>query len=148
MPPAETVKEIYAAYERGETDTILNRLAEDVEWDYAIEPLGVPWLERRRGKSQVPQFFASHSAFELHRFQPKVFLENGSVVVVLIDVELTVKSTGRRIVEQDEIHIWHFDTQGRITKFGHKVDTHQHWIACGGRVAAQPGDLKASAAAK
>jgi ketosteroid isomerase-like protein len=47
------------------------------------------------------------------------------------DVELTVKATGRRIVEEDEVHIWRFDAQGRIRRFAHKVDTHQHWRACG-----------------
>jgi hypothetical protein len=70
--------------------------------------------------------------FDLHRFQPKTFLASGNLVVVRIDVELTVKATGTPIVEEDEVHIWYFDSQGRVTRFGHKLDTHQHWLACGG----------------
>jgi hypothetical protein len=58
------------------------------------------------------------------------------MVVVLIDVELTVKATGTRIVEEDEVHIWYFDAQRRVTRFGHRVDTHQHWLACGAPSAA------------
>ena len=131
MANVETVQQIYSAFERGDIASILDRLSDDVEWEYSITPLGVPWLEKRRGRAQVPQFFASMAGFELHRFQPKTFLEHGNIVVVLIDVDLTVKATGRRLVEEDEIHIWHFDALGRVTRFGHKVDTHQHWLACG-----------------
>ena len=134
MTQIETIQDIYAAFERGDIPAILNRLADDVEWEYSITPLGVPWLERRRGRAEVPQFFASHAEFELHRFQPKTFLASGNIVVVLIDVDLTVKSTGKRIVEEDEVHIWYFNVQGLVSRFGHKVDTHQHWIACGAGV--------------
>jgi uncharacterized protein len=130
---SETVGEIYAAFQHGDIAAILSHLADDVDWEYGVEPLGVPWLDRRRGRSEVPGFFAAMAGFELHRFQPKLFLENDGVVVVLIDVDLTVKATGRRIVEEDEVHIWRFDAQGRVVRFSHKVDTHQHWMACGGQ---------------
>jgi ketosteroid isomerase-like protein len=135
MRHADTVRQIYSAYQRGDLSAILDRLADDVEWEYSITPLGVPWLERRRGRGEVPLFFAAHAGFDLHRFEPKTFLESGNIVVVLIDVDLTVKSTGRRITEEDEVHIWYFDSQGRVIRFGHKVDTHQHWTACGKDVA-------------
>jgi ketosteroid isomerase-like protein len=131
MKHSETVGRIYAAFRRGDIAGILGDLADDVEWEYSIEPMGVPWLDRRRGRSEVSGFFAAMANFELHQFEPKVFLENGNVVVVLIDVALTVKATGKRVVEEDEVHIWYFDQQGRVTRFGHKVDSHQHWIACG-----------------
>jgi uncharacterized protein len=136
MSHSGTVGEIYAAFQRGDIPAILSRLADDVEWEYSIQPAGVPWLEPRRGRSDVQGFFAAMAAFELHRFEPKVFLESGNIVVVLIDVDLTVKATGKRITEEDEVHIWYFDPEGRATRFGHKVDTHQHWIACGGQEAA------------
>jgi hypothetical protein len=100
-----------------------------------VKPLGVPWLDRRVGRAEVPQFFAAMSEFTLHRFEPKTFLESGNVVVVLIDVDLTVNSTGRRVTEEDEVHIWYFDPQGRVSRYGHKVDTHQHWLAYGGELA-------------
>ena len=131
MTPTQTVQQIYAAFQQGDVPAILSQLAENVEWEYSITPLGVPWLEPRRGRDQVPQFFASMVGFELHQFQPKAFLEHGNVVVVLIDVDLTVTATGRRLREEDEIHVWYFDSTGRVSRFGHKVDTHQHWIACG-----------------
>src|SRR5688572_29871219 len=112
MKHSQTVKEIYAAFQRADIGAILSRLADDVEWEYAITPLGVPWLEHRHGRDEVPGFFASMAGFELHRFEPKTLLEQDAVVVALIDVELTVKATGQRIVEEDEVHIWHFDSNG------------------------------------
>lgn len=135
MAYSETVRDIYAAFRRGDIPAILERLADDVEWEYSTTPLGVPWLERRRGRAEVPLFFAAQAGFDLHRFEPKTFLESGNIVAVLIDVDLTVTSTGRRLIEEDEVHLWHFDPQGRVSRFGHKVDSHQHWIACGRELA-------------
>ena len=131
MTRSATVREIYAAFQRGDIGSILSHMADDVEWEYSTGPLGVPWLERRRGRDQVPGFFAALAALELHQFQPSVFLEEGDIVVALIDVDLTVKATGKRVTEQDEVHIWKFNPAGRVIRFAHKVDTHQHWIACG-----------------
>ena len=51
------------------------------------------------------------------------------VVVALIDVDLTVKATGKRIVEEPEVHIWHFNDEGLVTRFRHAVDTYQHVMA-------------------
>jgi ketosteroid isomerase-like protein len=135
MNQLETIHHIYGAFGRGDVSAILTCLSEDVAWEYAIVPLGVPWLEPRRGRDEVPQFFAALAAFDLHRFEPKRFFESGHIVVVLIDVDLTVRATGTRIAEEDEVHIWYFDEKGRVTRFGHKLDSHQHWLACGGGAA-------------
>lgn len=45
-------------------------------------------------------------------------------------MDMTVKETGRRFAEQDEVHIWHFNSAGLVSKFGHKLDTYQTWLAC------------------
>lgn len=129
MAHADSVREIYQAFTRGDTDAILDRLADDIEWEYGVNSTDVPWLQPRRGKDQVPEFFESLAAIEFHSFEPTMFLENGHVVVALIDLEATVRATGRRVVEVDEVHIWHFDKNGKAIKFRHRVDTHQQWAA-------------------
>ncbi len=134
MSNLETVQHIYAAFGQGDIPVILDHLAEDIEWEYAITSPITPWLQPRHGRTAVLQFFEALSAFEFHKFQPKTFLENGSVVVALIDVALTVKATGRKIVEEDETHIWYFNAEGKVNRFAHKIDTHQHWIAYRGEV--------------
>lgn len=132
MTNIETVQEIYAAFGRGDVPAILDHLAEDVEWDYAVGKVDVPWLRPRRGRAEVPGFFHALGALEFTRFEPKTFLEGGDVVVVLLDVGITVRETGQRLAEEDEVHIWRFDPRGRVTRFTHKLDTHAHRTALRG----------------
>jgi ketosteroid isomerase-like protein len=126
---ADTVGAIYQAFGRGDIPGILSHVSDDVEWEYGVVSTDVPWLQPRRGKAGVPEFFQALSAVEIHRFEPTRFFEAGSIVLVLVDLEATVRATGRRIVEEDEAHIWHFDAAGKVVRFRHRVDTHQHWAA-------------------
>lgn len=114
---------------QGDIPAILEHLAPSVEWEYGANSTDVPWLQPRRGPAEVRQFFESVAALEIHKFHPKAFLESNNVVVVLADFEATVRATGRRIVEEDEVHVWYFDSAGRVGRFRHVVDTHQHLTA-------------------
>lgn len=133
MSHVDTIRDIYAAFGRGDVPAILSKLSESVEWEYGPTSTNVPWLQRRKGRVGAAGFFASLAEFELHRFTPKEFLEGDRVVVVLIDVDLTVRATGERIVEEDEIHVWRFDDEGRVVRHRHGVDTHLHQLAWSGR---------------
>jgi ketosteroid isomerase-like protein len=88
-----------------------------------------PLLQRRQGREAVAGFFASLGEIQMHRFVPKDFFEGGGTVVVLLDVEFTVTSTGKRVTEEDEIHVWRFDPEGKVIRFRHGADTHQHELA-------------------
>jgi len=132
MSNVRTIQEIYAAFGRGDIPAILSRLAESVEWEYGPTSTNVPWLQRRRGRDGAAAFFASLAHFDMHAFRPKEFLEGDGVVVVLLDVDFTVRATGRRIVEEDEIHVWRFDAEGRVVRHRHGVDTHLHQLAWDG----------------
>jgi len=127
MSPLQTVQHIYAAFGRGDVPAILACLAEDVEWEYGQPPNPVPWLQPRRGRTEVPGFFdVLLSNVEFHRFEPKRQLADGLLVVGLVDFEATVRKTGRKIVEVDEIHLFHFNESGLVQRFGHRADTWQH----------------------
>ena len=39
------------------------------------------------------------------------------------------QGTGRPMAEQDEVHLWHFDAQGRVARFAHRCDTWGHAAA-------------------
>jgi hypothetical protein len=125
----ETVQEIYALFGKGDVPGILAKLADDVDWEYGQGPSDVPWLQRRRGRAAVSGFFESMAGFELHKFAPKQIIDGGDTVVALIDVDLTVKATGKRVTEEDEIHLWRFGPDGNVVRFRHGVDTHQHHLA-------------------
>lgn len=133
MSHVQTVQEIYAAFGRGDVPAILARLADNVEWEYGTNSTDVPWLQPRRGRTQVPEFFQALSLIDIHQFQPKTFLEADGIVVALCTLDATVKATGRRVVEDDEVHIWYFGADGKATKFRHRVDTYQQWAAYAGR---------------
>ncbi|MFY9269582.1 MAG: nuclear transport factor 2 family protein [Candidatus Manganitrophaceae bacterium] len=129
MDNVKTIHEIYAAFGRGDIPFILDQMAEAVEWEYGMTPNGLPWLQPRRGREGVAAFFKSLDLLDIRKFNPKTIIEGPGVVVALIDAELTVKKTGRPIVEEDEIHLWHFDREGHVVRFRHCVDTHQHVAA-------------------
>lgn len=129
MSNLETVQRIYAAFGAGDIPAILVTLADDVDWEYGPGATSVPWLQRRSGRAAVAGFFESLGGIEMHRFAPKQLIEGDGVVVALIDVEFTVKSTGKRLAEEDEIHVWRFNAQGQVARFRHGADTHAHQLA-------------------
>jgi uncharacterized protein len=129
MANIATVQQIYDAFGKGDVPAIVGHLADDVDWEYGGDATGLPWLQFRRGRAQVPGFFHDLAALDIQRFQPTTFLESGNVVVVLIELEVVVRATGRRVVEEDEVHIWSFDDSGRVRRFRHRLDTHRFWLA-------------------
>ena len=124
MSPVETVQQIYADFGRGDVPAILQRLAEDVEWEYATAANPVPWLQPLKGRTEVPKFFEALSAgMEITRFEVNKILGDADTVVDLVTVEYTARATGRRVQEIDEVHIWHFNAAGQVQRFRHRADT-------------------------
>jgi ketosteroid isomerase-like protein len=123
------IQGIYAAFGRGDVGAIIDRVTDDVQWEYGVNATDVPWLQPRRGKDGARDFFATLAALDIHRFAVKRLLEDGDLVVAVVDLDATVKATGRRIVEEDEVHLWYFNHAGEVVRFRHRVDTHQHWAA-------------------
>ena len=48
--------------------------------------------------------------------------------MALIRLDATVRATGKRVKDL-EAHLFTFDDAGRVTRFRHFVDTHQHLLA-------------------
>ncbi len=132
MSNLQTVQSIYEAFGRGDIGAILSHLADEVIWEYDKIGSDIPWLEQRHGRAEVPKFFEALGALEFQEFRPKTLLENGDIVVALNNVTFTVKTTGKKVIEEDEVHIWYFDSHGRVNRFCHKTDTRQHWLALQG----------------
>jgi ketosteroid isomerase-like protein len=129
MSNTDTVRALYAAFGQKDVPTILDKLTDDIDWDYTYEGTGVPWLTRRRGRQGVVEFVQSLAGFSLRKFDVKGVFDQGNVVLALLDVSGVVTATGRPIVEQDEVHLWHFDDSGKVSRFRHVSDTLQHWRA-------------------
>ena len=123
MTRTQIIQDIYAAFGRGDIPAILERLAENVEWDQGDHGHGVPVLAPRRGRQEVAQFFASLSVLEFTRFEIKNVLEGGDQVIGVAHVGHRHKETGKSF-EDLELHMWTFDAAGRIAAFRHFVDTY------------------------
>jgi ketosteroid isomerase-like protein len=78
----------------------------------------------------VAGFFESLGGLDFHNFAPKVFLESDEVVVALVDVDFTVKATGKRVTEEDEVHVWRFNADGKVARFKEALDSLAHQLAC------------------
>jgi ketosteroid isomerase-like protein len=123
------VQAIYEAFGRGDFPAILVHLAEDVEWEYGVNSTDVPWLQRRRGRSAVPAFFEALGALDIQAFDVRALLAADNVVLALTGLDATVRATGIRIVEDDEVHTWYFNEANEVVRFRHRIDTHQQWKA-------------------
>jgi uncharacterized protein len=133
MTPIETVQQIYAAFGRGDLPAIFGLMADDVEWEYGTFPNPVPWLQPLSGRDQVPKFFeALLSRVEMNVFVPRHIVNDGLFVIAVCDAEFTVRATGKRVVEHDEVHLWHLNDRGLVQRFRHRSDTWQQAMSLEG----------------
>jgi ketosteroid isomerase-like protein len=127
-----TVKTIYDAFGKGDVDTILGLLADDVDWSAEAAGGGAPWYGRRTNREEVAEFFAEiGAALEVQEFTPKSFAANDAdEVMVLIHFRVTSQATGRS-AEMDLHHYWRF-RDGRVVTYRGTEDTAQMQAAIGG----------------
>ncbi|MCC6624936.1 MAG: nuclear transport factor 2 family protein [Deltaproteobacteria bacterium] len=122
----ETIKSIYAAFGRGDVPSILERLHPEVEWELEGRDIGVPWLRPGRGHEAALAFFQGLGALDFKEFHVHAVMGEGPWVVGLCRVDAVHRTTGKRLYEGFETHIWRFDDAGRITAMRHGADTQQH----------------------
>lgn len=129
MTYQETIQQIYQAFGRGDVPAIIERLAEDVAWEHDALDHGVPWLKPGQGRQHVLSFFGIvGSELNISKFEVKNLLVGDNQVVAVIDIEAKVNATGKTFRDH-ELHLWTFAPNGKIARFRHVVDTHQHWLA-------------------
>jgi ketosteroid isomerase-like protein len=129
MTQTETIQEIYQAFGRGDVPAIIERLADDVDWEHDAPDHDIPWLKPGRGKPHVLAFFAViASQLSITRFELKGLLTGADQVVAMIGIDAKVISTGKTFTDL-EAHLWTFAPNGKVARFRHLTDTHQHWLA-------------------
>ena len=126
----QTVQAIYEAFGRGDVPAILGHLADDIAWEQDSPAFGLPWYKPRQGAAQVPGFFGDLMGnVVLTVFEPLNFLAGGDQVAVVVRIAMEVKTSGRAVAEDLEVHLWTFGAHGKVTRFGHVVDKHAQWAA-------------------
>lgn len=126
MSNLKTVQEVYEAFGKGDVPAIIDKLDAQVDWEYDTSPSSIPWLQPLKGAQNVVKFFESLGEIEIQVFNVKEILEQGKLVVAVLDLEAKVKRTGKVVKETDEIHIWRFNDAGKVATFRHRADTLKH----------------------
>ena len=125
------VQQAYAAFKRGDIPTVLNSMADDVQWFLPGPQEIVPVAGRRRGRDQVAQFFKTLAEVQkVEQFEPQEFVAQGDKVIALGNYRWQVKSTGKTF-GSDWAHVFTLQN-GKIVKFHEYWDTHAGVTAYGG----------------
>lgn len=131
MTPLDTVRQIYAAFGRGDVPAILALMSDDVRWeawaDHAGQRAGVPWLLPRHGTAGVAEFFQLIGQFTIHEFQVLSLMANDRQVAAEFVIDAT--PPGGQRYRDEEMHLWTCDAAGRVTRLRHYADTAKHIAA-------------------
>ena len=124
MTNTETIQSLYAAFGRGDVQTILGHLADNVDWDNSrVASKECPWNANFSSKAHLPGFFkAVGDNLDLPGFDPHTFVESGNHVVVLLRIEGRVKKNGHAF-KNDAVHVWTFNNHGLVSTYRHYNDT-------------------------
>jgi ketosteroid isomerase-like protein len=129
----QAVGEIYAAFGRGDVPSILARLADDVAWESFehnhAQAAGVPWLQRHDDPESVAEFFRIVGDWDFHSFELVDLMASENQVIAEVEVDVTIPGAER--FREEELHMWTFGPDGKVTRFRHYVDTAKHIAAAG-----------------
>lgn len=127
----QTVQQIYAAFGRGDIPAIVERLADDVQWETwagnSAQAADVPWLRAGTGKAAALSFFEQIGRFKFEDFQVLGLMASDSQVAAEVTVDAVVPG-GRRL-RDEEMHLWNVNAAGQVTRFRHYADTAKHIAA-------------------
>jgi uncharacterized protein len=119
----EIVQRGYKAFTEGDISTLLNLLADDVDWNFPPTYAGIPWAQHpwrgRDGVMQATKMLTDYLEFQV--FQPDEFIVGSDSVVVLGHERCRVKATGR-IVEAKWTQIFTL-RDSRISRYREYSDT-------------------------
>jgi ketosteroid isomerase-like protein len=115
----QVIQEAYAAFQRGDIQSILNSLSEDVEW---IAPGVEPVAGTYRGKEGAAQFFRKvKETVEFSAFEPREYVAQGDRVIALGNYRGTGSATGKSY-QSDWVMSFTL-RDGKVTKFQEFTDT-------------------------
>ena len=117
------VQTLYAAFGRGDLQTILDNCTDDVEWGGNGNPEMVPWGGVRTGNAGATTFFtALLSNLDYEAFEPRKFFPAGDMIVVLGFAQARFKAGGRGMFASDWVHVFTIH-EGKIARFHEYYDT-------------------------
>ena len=129
-----TTRQLYEAFGRGDVPAILETMAEDVRWedwaDNFAQREGVSHMLPRSGPDGVAEFFGVVGAMEVESFAVLGLMAGGNQVAAEVEIAVRLPEGGR--YRDQELHLWTFRDDGKITRLRHYVDTAKHIAAAQG----------------
>jgi len=124
MNNEQTVRDIYAAFGRGDVNAILSHVSDDVDWrNDGLASRECPWNGDFRGKANLPGFFkAVADTMNISVFAIKDVAASGSNVAVRLRIEATLHKNGLGWAN-DSVHFWTFTPEGKVASYRHFNDT-------------------------
>ena len=128
-----TVTAIYEAFGKGDIPTILDQMAADIQWeswaDNDGQQAGVPWLQARQGKEGVLAFFQYlGTQMQITEFQVLSIMDGGQQIAVELTIAVNLPALGTHH-RDEEIHLWSFNSEGKVSRLRHYTDTAKHIAA-------------------
>jgi uncharacterized protein len=109
------IKEIYAAFGRGEIEWILSNVTDDVSWEFEA-PAALSWSGIRKGPKEAMGFFVGIAAEQENPvLKMTEFFSTGDAVASFGRYDATVKATGVR-VSTPVAHYFKF-RDGKISRY-------------------------------
>jgi len=109
------VQQAYEAFGRKDVPTILELVADEVDWEF-VGSASLPYAGRRRNRNEVRDFFAAiPRTDDIHAFEPREFIEAGEHVTVLGWERSTALDTGKQF-ESEWVHVFTVKS-GKVTRW-------------------------------
>jgi ketosteroid isomerase-like protein len=119
-PSPQRIRDLYAAFSRGDIEIVLSFLTEDVDW-YA--PGAAPFSGRRTGRNQVRHYFDELARLvRFDEFDLDDVLIDADKAVAMGRERVLVKETGRHF-ETAWVHVFIF-RGGLVSEVRLYLDTH------------------------
>ena len=122
MTNLQIVKAIYAGFESGDMQAILQNMSDDIIWLHPGKPDQIPFAGKFEGKTGVGRFFDTAFA-QIDVLEQKIhsFEGSGDKVIVIGYEHMRVKNTGKEY-QSNWIHVFTL-ANGEVIEFEEFIDT-------------------------
>lgn len=115
------VQDMYAAFGRGDVETILNNTTEDVSWEFEA-PAALSWSGIREGHKEAMGFFTGIAAeHENPVLKMTDYFSTNDSVAAFGRYDATVKATGKRL-SSPVAHFFKF-RDGKVSRYVNYVNS-------------------------
>ena len=113
----QTMKDMFAAFTRGDGAAMLKCCAENVRVVLDIGVGQIPWAGEYEGHAGVEEEQRRMAdAVQIDKFEQLDFLASETRVAVVSKVEMTVKKNGQRVSLPRYVQFMSFDAAGKLAK--------------------------------